>query len=81
MNSDMARALIADHLAVGVHRVVDRASFVEDLGADSLDMVELAMRFEEALDICITDDESEFCSTVGDALRLIGSKIGARAAA
>jgi len=44
-------------------------------------MVELAMRFEEALDICIADDESEFCATVGDALRLIRSKIGARAAA
>ena len=81
MNPDMARALIADHLAVGVHRVVDPASFVEDLGADSLDLVELAMRFEEALDICIADDESEFCETVGDALRLIRSKIGARAAA
>ena len=81
MNSDMARALIADHLAVGVHRVVDRASFVEDLGADSLDMVELAMRFEEALDICIADDESEFCLTVGDALSLIRSKIDTRAAA
>ena len=64
MNSDMARALIADHLAVGVHKVVDRASFVEDLGADSLDMVELAMRFEEALDISIADHESEFCAPI-----------------
>ena len=81
MNSDMARALIADHLAVGVHRVVDCASFAEDLGADSLDMVELAMRFEEALDISIADDESEFCVTVGDALGLIQNKVGTRAAA
>ena len=81
MNSDFARDLIAAHLAVGVHRVVDRASFVEDLGADSLDMVELAMRFEEAFDISIADDESEFCATVGDALSLIQSKIDTKAAA
>lgn len=44
-------------------------------------MVELAMRFEEAFDISIADDESEFCATVGDALSLIQSKIDTKAAA
>jgi acyl carrier protein len=74
MNADLARALIADHLAVGIQDVLDHSSFAKDLGADSLDMIELAMRFEEALDISIDDNESEFCVTVGDALSLLESK-------
>lgn len=78
MNSEFARALIADHLAVELDRVVSRASFVDDLGADSLDMVELAMRFEEAFDISIADEESEFCATVGNALTLVDKKVAAR---
>lgn len=75
MDADAARSLIADHLAVDIRAVRDEASFASDLGADSLDMVELAMRFEEALDISIPDDESEACATVGDALELIRGKI------
>src|SRR3954451_7166900 len=70
MHVEAARALIADHLAVGLEAVRDEASFSSDLGADSLDMVELAMRFEEELDISIGDEESESCETVSDALVL-----------
>ncbi len=81
MNTEPARALIADHLAVGLEAVQDDAHFFRDLGADSLDMVELAMRFEEALDISIEDDESELCKTVRDALRLIERKVVAARAA
>lgn len=75
MNAETARALIADHLAVAPHAVRDDAHFAEDLGADSLDMVELAMRFEEALDIAIDDHESEGCVTVADALKLLQQKV------
>ena len=81
MNMESARSLIADHLAVDIDAVRDDASFTADLGADSLDMVELAMRFEEALNISIPDDETEGCATVGDALDLIRGKVTAAAAA
>jgi acyl carrier protein len=81
MQVDAAKALIADHLAVGIEAVSDDASFASDLGADSLDMIELAMRFEEELDIAIDDNETEACETVGDALSLVHSKVLARKAA
>ena len=74
MDLASARLLIADHLAVDVASVRDDASFITDLGADSLDMIELAMRFEEALNISIDDHESESCATVKDALELIERK-------
>lgn len=67
-------AVIADHLAVGIQAVRDDAHFADDLGADSLDMIELSMRFEEALDISIDDHESEGCATVADALSLLRRK-------
>jgi acyl carrier protein len=81
MDVQSARALIADHLAVDVETVRDEASFASDLGADSLDVIELAMRFEEALNVSIDDYETESCETVRDALDLIHSKTMARAAA
>jgi acyl carrier protein len=81
MQLNAARALIADHFAVALDAVRDDASFASDLGADSLDMIELAMRFEEELDIAINDDESEACDTVEDALSLLQSKIVERRAA
>ena len=59
MDAQFARALIADHLAVDVDAVRDEASFASDLGADSLDVIELAMRFEEALNVSIDDYETE----------------------
>jgi acyl carrier protein len=81
MQVQTAKALIADHLAVSLDAVRDDASFSSDLGADSLDMIELAMRFEEELDIAIPDDESEACETVRDALNLLLSKTVGRQAA
>src|SRR5438552_2425963 len=75
MHVEAARALIADHLAVGLQAVRDDAVFATDLGADSLDMIELAMRFEEAFDIHIPDDETASCETVRDALALLRSKV------
>ena len=74
MRVEAAKTLIAEHFAVDRDLVADDATFAADLGADSLDMVELAMRFEEELDIVIGDDESEACMTVADALALLASK-------
>jgi acyl carrier protein len=74
MQVEVARFLIADHFGVGLHSVNDDARFVDDLGADSLDLVQLAMRFEEALDISIDHHESESCATVADALNLLYRK-------
>jgi acyl carrier protein len=79
MRVEAARTLIAEHLAVSLEAVADDAIFAVDLGADSLDMVELAMRFEDELDILIEDDESEACVTVGDALALLARKTKASA--
>lgn len=79
MRAEAARTLIADHLAVSPALVEDDAIFSVDLGADSLDMVELVMRFEDELNILIDDDESEACVTVGDALALLERKIKAAA--
>jgi acyl carrier protein len=81
MNVESLRALIADHLAVDVAAVRDEANFAKDLGADSLDVIELAMRFEEALNIAIDDHETESCETVGEALVLVHSKLELKAAA
>jgi acyl carrier protein len=81
MHVEAARALIADHLGVALDAVRDNATFASDLNADSLDMVELAMRFEEEFEILIGDEESESCETVRDALDLLESKVLARQAA
>ena len=69
-----ARALIAEELAVPLERVVDAATFQQDLGADSLDLVELTMRFEETFDIAISEEEAIGCATVADALKLLRGK-------
>jgi acyl carrier protein len=74
MNEDRARRLIAEELGVAVARVTDDASFADDLGADSLDLVELTMRIEEAFDIAVSDDEALGCANVGDALTLLRRK-------
>ena len=75
MHVDAARALIAEHLAVNLDTVQADAAFAGDLGADSLDMVELAMRLENELNILIDDSESEACVTVGHALALLKKKV------
>jgi acyl carrier protein len=56
--------------------VTDKASFIDDLGADSLDNVELVMAFEEEFSIEIPDDAAEHIQTVGDAVKFIQSKLG-----
>jgi acyl carrier protein len=63
--------LVSAHLGVEADRVTEEASFVDDLGADSLDTVELVMAFEEEFGIEIHDDKAEEIITVGDALAVI----------
>jgi acyl carrier protein len=75
MDHNVARTLIAQHLGVKVAAVTDDAVFVTDLGADSLDLLELTMQFEDALNIAVTELESEHCTRVIDALELLDRKI------
>ena len=67
------KAIIVDKLGVDATEVTATASFTDDLGADSLDTVELIMEFEKEFDIQIPDDQAEKISTVGDAVSFIES--------
>jgi len=68
------KAIVVDKLGVDEEEVVDDANFTNDLGADSLDVVELVMEFEKEFDIQIPDDQAEGIDTVGDAIEYIKSK-------
>ena len=65
------KKIIVEHLGVEEAKVTDEASFIDDLGADSLDTVELVMAFEEEFGSEISDSEAEKILTVGDAIRFI----------
>jgi acyl carrier protein len=74
--SDIAtrvKAIIVDKLGVDENEVTPEASFTNDLGADSLDTVELIMEFEKEFNIAIPDEEAEKIGTVGDAMKYIES--------
>lgn len=68
------REIIINELGVEPEKVTDDASFVEDLGADSLDTVELVMAFEEEFGIDIPDEDAEKMRSVGDAIRYLNEK-------
>jgi len=74
--ADQVREIIVDQLDVNIEQVVDNAKFIEDLGADSLDTVELTMALEEEFDAEIPDSEAEKLITVGDAIKFITSLEG-----
>jgi acyl carrier protein len=77
MSKDVGAAvkkIVADHLGVDEQKVTDEASFIDDLGADSLDTVELVMAFEEEFGSEISDNEAEKILTVRDAIRFIEAK-------
>ena len=76
VSQDKIRQIIADQLGVKKEEVTDNAKFVDDLGADSLDTVELVMALEEEFGVEIPDEEAEKLVTVGDALRYIEEKAG-----
>lgn len=72
-----ANKIIVEHLGVEEEKVVRDADFADDLGADSLDMVELVMAFEEEFNIEVRDDEMEKAESVGAAYDLLISKVAA----
>ena len=65
---DQVKKIVVDHLGIDESKVVPEAKFIDDLGADSLDTVELVMAFEEAFDVEIPDEKAETILTVGDAI-------------
>ena len=69
--ANKVKAIIVDKLGVSPEQVVPEASFTNDLGADSLDTVDLIMEFEKEFNIGIPDDQAESISTVGDAIKYI----------
>ena len=72
--SDVAeriKKIVIDHLGVDAEKVNEKASFIDDLGADSLDTVELVMAFEEEFNCEIPDDAAETILTVGDAISFL----------
>ncbi len=74
MTDDKVKEIIAKQLGVNVAEVTPEASFVEDLGADSLDTVELVMAFEETFNIEIPDEDAEKITKVKDAIEYIKNK-------
>ena len=69
--AERVKKIVVEHLNVDPDKVTDNASFIEDLGADSLDTVELVMAFEEEFGIEIPDDAAESIVSVGDAVKYI----------
>lgn len=78
--SDRVKGIVVDQLGVAVEEVTAEASFVEDLGADSLDVVELVMALEEEFGIEIPDEQAEKIITVGEAVRYIEAHMSETAA-
>ena len=77
MGDDVAskvKKIVTEHLGIDEAKVTEEASFIDDLGADSLDTVELVMAFEEEFGSEISDSEAEKILTVGDAIKFIESK-------
>jgi acyl carrier protein len=69
--ADRVKKIVVEHLGVEAEKVTEEASFIDDLGADSLDIVELVMAFEEEFGVEIPDDAAEKISTVKDAIDYI----------
>jgi acyl carrier protein len=76
-NADKVKDIIEKELGVEREKLTSDASFIEDLGADSLDIVELVMEFEKEFNIDIPDEDAEKLRTVGDALAYLNEKVPA----
>ena len=75
-HSEKVKDIIEKELGVEREKLTAEASFIEDLGADSLDIVELVMEFEKEFNIDIPDEDAEKLRTVGDATKYLNEKIG-----
>ncbi len=75
---DEVKNIVVEQLHVTPEKVVESASFIEDLGADSLDIVELVMAFEEKFNIEIPDEDSQKLDTVGKAVEYLKTKLEAK---
>ncbi|MBN1153719.1 acyl carrier protein [candidate division KSB1 bacterium] len=73
---ERVKEIIVDQLGVDANEVTENAHFIEDLGADSLDTVELVMAFEEEFDVEIPDEDAEKIITVGAAINYLKEKVG-----
>jgi acyl carrier protein len=69
--AERVKKIVVEHLSVEPEKVTDNANFIDDLGADSLDTVELVMAFEEEFNVEIPDDAAETIQTVGDAIKFL----------
>jgi len=74
--AERVKKIVVTHLGVEAEKVTENASFIDDLGADSLDTVELVMAFEKEFDIDIPDEEAEKLRTVGAAMSYLHDKMG-----
>ena len=74
--ADRVKKIVVEHLGVEAGKVTTEASFIDDLGADSLDIVELVMAFEEEFGVEIPDDAAEKIATVADAISYIDANKG-----
>lgn len=74
--AERVQKIVVEHLGVDADKVNEGASFIDDLGADSLDTVELVMAFEEEFKVEIPDDAAENIQTVGDAVKFISENAG-----
>jgi acyl carrier protein len=73
VSDDKIKEIIADKLDISLTQITDEAKFIDDLGADSLDVVELIMTLEDEFDIEITDEQAEKIVTVGNAIEFMKS--------
>lgn len=69
--AERVKKIVVEHLSVEADKVSESANFIDDLGADSLDIVELVMAFEEEFNVEIPDDAAETIVTVGDAIKFL----------
>jgi len=69
--AERVKKIVVEHLSVEADKVSENANFIDDLGADSLDIVELVMAFEEEFNVEIPDDAAETIVTVGDAIKFL----------
>ena len=76
--SERIKKIVTEHLDVDVDKVTDKAGFIDDLGADSLEIVEIVMSLEEEFDVEIQDDMAESIQTVGDAIKFVKENISTK---